>query len=57
MNQLIPSVSKALFCVSEVRHSESVFSLHYKVLGLFSELSLDFVQAPEHSVTAFCPTV
>lgn len=44
-------MSKVLFCVSEVRKTfQWVFSFLYKVLSLFSELSLNFIQAAEHSV-------
>ena len=47
-----------LFCVSEVRKTfQSIFSFHYKVLGLFSELSLNFVLDPEHSIMVTCLTV
>lgn len=47
-----------LLCVSEVRKTfQSIFSFHYKVLGLFSELPFNSVQTPEHSIMATCLTV
>lgn len=57
INQLVPSVSKVLFGVSHVRKTlRSMLSFHYKVLGVFSELFRDFVQAAQQSVVASCLT-